>query len=700
MLILLLSLTLFAQRPDPGPSPRPNPDRDAALAQVVAVTSGQREDDHPAIAQRDGTVWMTWVSYSEAEHAGHIYARSWKANQWSQPVRVTQTAGDYHKPALAIDRGGVVVVVWPAQVRGNWDLYARRRLASGGWSPVERLTTDDAPDVLPQLAFSGARMMLVWQSMRKANHDILYRVHENGAWGPEGFVTESAAGDWEPVIAATGDGAFHVAWDSFRGDYDVLLRTWRNRQWSPEMAVAASAKLENHVSISSDAQDRVWLAWETGPENWAADSAEGGLRARREIGLACLMDGKLYRVPAPEAGARGWQAPLLAASGGGVRLLARQPLNNNWLTVQATAWTGSGWGAWETLPYSEGRVDQRIVAAPLSDGRILAAYPAGSSHNVVYAKVFAAVKEPMPLTPMDAARAKAAPPAPPKHRLQGYTLVWGDLHRHTDISEDGGILDGSLMDAMRYALDAGGLDFLGITDHTRYLPRRYNLYRIQQINDAFYKPGAFAPLHAYERSQYSPWGHRNVVHQERDFTPVPASYDLGDPGVSPWGLFDALRGGKAMSIPHTSAWGNKQVSWDYFDPQVERLVEIYQGLRSTYEYNGAPDPAGRAVYEKDSKNFVWDALARGRKLGFIASSDHTTVQGAPELNVAVTGTAEIARVDVIKNGAFAYNVEPKSRSAKFVFRDQGFEGKESYYYVRVIQTDQQMAWSSPIWVKP
>ena len=64
------------------------------------------------------------------------------------------------------------------------------------------------------------------------------------------------------------------------------------------------------------------------------------------------------------------------------------------------------------------------------------------------------------------------------------------------------------------------------------------------------------------------------------------------------------------------------MSWDYNDPDIERVVEIYQGLRSTYEYNGAPDPAGRVVYEKDSKSFVWNALERKIKLGFIASSDH------------------------------------------------------------------------------
>jgi hypothetical protein len=220
---------------------------------------------------------------------------------------------------------------------------------------------------------------------------------------------------------------------------------------------------------------------------------------------------------------------------------------------------------------------------------------------------------------------------------------------------------------------------------------------------------------------------------------------MGDPGVSPTGLFAALRGKRALSIPHTSAWVNRQVSWDYNDSEIEPLVEIYQGLRSTYEYDGAPDPADRAVYEKDSKNFIWDALARKLKFGFIASSDHRSthmsfaavytkakdrqsifeamrarrtcaatdkildnftlgkqmmgeevaVSGVPELEVSIEGTADLAQIDVIKNNQFVYTLKPGRRSARFTFRDQDYKGEGSYYYVRVIQADKNMAWASP-----
>jgi hypothetical protein len=36
---------------------------------------------------------------------------------------------------------------------------------------------------------------------------------------------------------------------------------------------------------------------------------------------------------------------------------------------------------------------------------------------------------------------------------------------------------------------------------------------------------------------------------------------------------------------------------------------------------------------------------------------------------------------------------------EFTYRDAQPVKGESYYYVRVIQADDQIAWSSPIWIK-
>ena len=47
-----------------------------------------------------------------------------------------------------------------------------------------------------------------------------------------------------------------------------------------------------------------------------------------------------------------------------------------------------------------------------------------------------------------------------------YQLYWGDLHRHTDVSNCRTGFDGCINEHFRYAYDASGLDYLTTTDHS------------------------------------------------------------------------------------------------------------------------------------------------------------------------------------------------------------------------------------------
>jgi hypothetical protein len=86
-------------------------------------------------------------------------------------------------------------------------------------------------------------------------------------------------------------------------------------------------------------------------------------------------------------------------------------------------------------------------------------------------------------------------------------------------------------------------------------------------------------------------------------------------------------------------------------------------------------------------------------LGDTLMGEEAVSAGPPEFSVAVEGTAPLARIDLIKDGTFVYTVKPDGKAARFTFRDQKFGGDESYYYIRVIQSDKNMAWASPIWVR-
>ena len=188
-LLILLAAAALAQRTNPGPSPRPQPELLAALHKIYPVTTGVREDDHPAVASGGGRVWLAWVSFSETTQITEIHARSMQSGKWSEPIVVSEAPGDYHKPAIAVDAAGAVWVAWPAQVRGNWDIYGRV-LRGKQWGKTERWTTDAGSDLAPQLAASKDGLLLVWQGVRKKNLDILYRYYK-GSWGKEGFVTDN-----------------------------------------------------------------------------------------------------------------------------------------------------------------------------------------------------------------------------------------------------------------------------------------------------------------------------------------------------------------------------------------------------------------------------------------------------------------------------------------------------------------------------
>ena len=258
----------------------------------------------------------------------------------------------------------------------------------------------------------------------------------------------------------------------------------------------------------------------------------------------------------------------------------------------------------------------------------------------------------------------------------------------------------------------------------------------------------------YERSVPYPEGHRNVLFAQRGIRPLPRLpiTKATDPGHAPdtQMLFAYLKHFNGVVASHTSATG-MGTDWRDSDPDVEPIVEIYQGDRQNYEIPGGP----RSSSETDSiggwrpKGFVSLALDKGIQFGFQASSDHVsthmsycnilvkdatresvidalkrrhvygatdniladvrsgahimgdafTTNEAPSLQVKLTGTSKFAKVQIIKNGQYVYSVQPGAAQVNFTWRDNSPEaGKASYYYVRGEQDNGEIVWVSPMWI--
>jgi len=338
-------------------------------------------------------------------------------------------------------------------------------------------------------------------------------------------------------------------------------------------------------------------------------------------------------------------------------------------------------------------------------------------------------------------------------------IVRGEFHRHSEVSMDGGN-DGTLRDQWRYILDTGALDWVGCCDHDNGSDREYSWWITQKLTDIFYTPGKFAPMFSYERSVRYPDGHRNVIFVQRGIRPLPR-FDPNHIGMvaeeaqvahtpDTQMLYAYLRQFDGIVASHTSATG-MGTDWRDNDPAAEPVVEIYQGIRQSYEMPNAP----RANSEKDSiggwrpKGYVSIALDMGYRLGFESSSDHISthisysslyvkdltresvlealkkrhsyastdniladVQSGshmmgdefstserPTLKVKLQGTSRFAKISIIRDGQFVYSTSPNTQNVEFSWRDnQPNKGKTSYYYVRGEQDNGELVWVSPMWI--
>ena len=749
-------------------------------------------DDFPSLTVApDGARWVAWLAYENG--ADRVLARGpGQTYDLSGP-------GDHQAPTIAADGKGAIRAVWSRRDGDTFHLYTRA-FDGARWSEPEKLTAQGGSNIWPRLASDGkGRMALVWQGFRDDRAVILGKLWDGAKWSAETTLSEGAGNCWAPAVAF-GGGKLWVAWDSYAtGAYQIYARPWGG-------AVQRITRGENfsvRPSIAIDAHGTPVVAWEESDALWGKDftflfDRRGTpVYTTRRVRVAALEGGEWKELPpvaeSMPAGIRRYvQQPRLAMDDSG-RLYMALRSRTSAGTARIDYWANNG--RWETfLTHLDGDRWTPAVVMPSSVGRnsmvAVVALQGGQAHvawaadnrvwpGVKYADldIFAASIDvdgsPARLSGGRTIQAeKAATPNPNPnesadtkriraYRIQlggkQYRILRGDMHRHTELSNDGAG-DGALDDLYRYFLDAAQMDYAHVGDHQMGNDEEYNWWLTQKSNDLYYMARRFVPLYGYERSVWYPNGHRNVVWAERG-KPV---LKIGQPeakGTASSGpiLYPYLRQTNGIAMPHSTAT-EQGTDWRDNDPALEPLVEIYQGFESNYETEGAPrawKPGESKVHQGVRPDgYVWKAWAKGYKLGVQSSSDHIsthssyacilvedftrqglldamrkrhayaatdqivldyrietadnppalmgdiiTTSARPKLVLKVLGTAPIKQIDVIKNNTYIHKINPNRKDASLEYVDNSPPGAESYYYVRVEQTDGQLAWSSPIWTR-
>lgn len=776
---------------------------------VEQLTDEQYEDDYPSLASDGDVLWTAWQGYQNDTDG--VFLRRYKNGTWGERLTVSEKPGDFFMTGVAASRGQVMVV-WSENQSNNWRLNARRYDGSR-FSATETVTPSGGNSLFHRVV-AGAQgaFHVAYQSWRSGRSDIYVRTHSGGIWGAEVNLGDpnrsSRANDWNPAIVIDREGSVWVAWDSYAdGSYNIFLRPIRDGKPGELMQVTQSRRYHANPSLAVDALNRVWIAWDEGPENWGKDYgflvAKGSpLYESRTVKVAVWSGGRwLTTLQQPGALApqssyyhmqRYFHTPRLVADSAGRVWLFLRPLSAaNWRKsiamhggkweVFATYYSEDRWSDLFLIPDSVGRnggavevaadSQQNVYVAMVSDHRPWGGANTGRpprNNDVMFTALKGQGAVPVELAPLTPEAPTKLPSEPKeaeqiaalrRHVIQvggkTYRIYRGDLHRHTEISSDGPS-DGTLWDAYRYAMDAAGLDFLAVTDHQSG-GQRYTWWRIDKSADMFHVPNFFTAIYGTERSLPYPNGHRNLFFTKRGVEILPSSPDERT-GKQNSGsvVYPFLRSHGGLASSHTSNT-NMGTDWRDNDQDLEPLVEIYQGIRTSAEHEGAPLAMSRERPELWAggyrpEGFVWNAWAKGLKLGVQASSDHnsthrsyacliaegfsrealfdamrkrhsyaatanilldyrmeadgqTYIQGdilrsrsLPTLRVRVIGSTILKRIHVIRDNTYIYSVTPQAETEDFLYKEIKLSPGEHYYYVRVEQEDGNLAWSSPIWL--
>ncbi len=165
---------------------------------------------------------------------------------------------------------------------------------------------------------------------------------------------------------------------------------------------------------------------------------------------------------------------------------------------------------------------------------------------------------------------------------------------------------------------------------------------------------------------------------------------------------DFLKKGYRLGIMASTDGHYGNPGYGYLKPKLDpwdSQQEIGMACVAVYAQQRTRDSIFRSLYDRQvyatsGDRIILDVQADGHAMG----SEYKT-RKAPKITVEVAGTAPISLIEVKKNSEVVYTQQPGKEQVHFEWKDSDFDpGAANYYYVRVMQTNNEEAISSPIWV--
>ncbi len=347
---------------------------------------------------------------------------------------------------------------------------------------------------------------------------------------------------------------------------------------------------------------------------------------------------------------------------------------------------------------------------------------------------------------------------PPRYNniVAGKRVIFGDIHQHTAASDGTGTWEETYCRAQyRY-----GDQLAAVSDHESFLGKRTppgEWFEACRAADEFYRSGSFVTLHASEwTGKMHPGPGHKVVYFPPSGGPVLSRDD--DATAESVGLVREARKLGALVFPHHVGWTGADM--DAHDPGVQTCFEVVSCHGAYEQMRGEPigtrgdDKEGQFARDaldaglrfgfvggSDGHGLDWHhGVSRKRdshRTGLVALFPKETsregvlealrsrrcyatsgakirmwfeIDGRPmgeelvsadplPFRVVISATDRVAHLSLQSNSGEEIPLETDGTEADIrgTVLPPDVRGWR-YFYVRVIQEDQEVAWSSPIWI--
>ncbi|MBM4050103.1 MAG: hypothetical protein FJ279_33830 [Planctomycetes bacterium] len=323
-------------------------------------------------------------------------------------------------------------------------------------------------------------------------------------------------------------------------------------------------------------------------------------------------------------------------------------------------------------------------------------------------------------------------------------IFWGEIHAHSEQSDGSGRFEHIYL----HGRDEGALDFAAGADHACYFTDNEWTW-MQDITNSFNDEPRFVTLVGYEWAGEQ--GHRNV-YTSRDRLDLFRGMDTSSHRLNV--VYDHFAGrDDVVAGPHVHHVGK-----DFFahhNPDVQRFFEIYS-MWGNYErlvfqaLNGGAvigvtgggdchearagfsveDPAGqgqtphtfapglrwkcgmtaallpeltrqallRALRERQTYATSGARILVDFEVSRVPMGGTGETSGAPRVSALVHGVSRIGRVDVIRNGEVVHSAPGQGADLLLSWSDGSAPRGPHWYMLRIVQQDDEIAWTSPLWL--